>query len=206
MARVHGRARRPHHQEVPGMLERNSHRRQALRPLLRACRVAAPQPRARARVARCRRLYQRTGLSTSATAARAAPARAASEPYNDLTVEQCARNAQIVSLRRPRLLWMVLGAMLLVSVVPLGLYHRQVLRLSQEKLTDTESVQQTEVTRSRRRRDPALRRQPLPAAHQRTPNPGAHRACSTRSTTRCARRRSRACSKISSPATPTVST
>src|SRR5262245_57403359 len=51
-------------------------------------------------------------------------------------------------LRRPRLLWMVLGAMLLVSILPLGLYHRQVLRLSEEKLTDTESVQQTEVTRS----------------------------------------------------------
>src|SRR5579862_828655 len=49
---------------------------------------------------------------------------------------------------RPRLLWMMLGAMLLVSVVPLYLYHRQVLRLSQDKLTDTESVQQTEVTRS----------------------------------------------------------
>jgi putative nucleotidyltransferase with HDIG domain len=43
---------------------------------------------------------------------------------------------------------MVLGAMLLVSVLPLGLYHRQVLQLSQEKLTDTESLQQTEVTRS----------------------------------------------------------
>jgi len=38
--------------------------------------------------------------------------------------------------------------MLLVSVLPLGLYHRQVLQLSQEKLTDTESLQQTEVTRS----------------------------------------------------------
>src|ERR1700680_4205369 len=38
--------------------------------------------------------------------------------------------------------------MLLVSVLPLGLYHRQVLQLSQGKLTDTESVQQTEVTRS----------------------------------------------------------
>ena len=48
----------------------------------------------------------------------------------------------------PRLLWLVLGAMLLVSALPIGLYHRQVLRLSQEKLTDTESVQQTEVTRS----------------------------------------------------------
>ncbi|MGB6429101.1 MAG: HD domain-containing phosphohydrolase [Candidatus Acidiferrales bacterium] len=52
------------------------------------------------------------------------------------------------ALARPRILWMVLGAMLLVSVLPLGLYHRQVLQLSQEKLTDTESLQQTEVTRS----------------------------------------------------------
>ncbi len=50
--------------------------------------------------------------------------------------------------RRPRLLFLVLGAMLLVSTLPLGLYHFQVLRLSQEKLTDTESVQQTELTRS----------------------------------------------------------
>ena len=49
---------------------------------------------------------------------------------------------------RPRILWLVLGAMLLVSVLPLALYHWQVLRLSQAKLTDTESVQQTEVTRS----------------------------------------------------------
>src|SRR5215467_3733630 len=46
-----------------------------------------------------------------------------------------------------RLLWLVLGAMLLVSAFPLGLYHRQVLQLSQEKLVDTERVQQTEVTR-----------------------------------------------------------
>jgi HD-GYP domain-containing protein (c-di-GMP phosphodiesterase class II) len=51
-------------------------------------------------------------------------------------------------MRRPRLLLLVLGAMLLVSALPLGLYHFQVLRLSQEKLTDTESVQQTELTRS----------------------------------------------------------
>ena len=50
--------------------------------------------------------------------------------------------------RRPRLLFLVLGAMLLVSALPLGLYHFQVLRLSQEKLTDTESVQQTELTRA----------------------------------------------------------
>ena len=53
-----------------------------------------------------------------------------------------------IFFRRPRILWLVLGAMLLVSVLPLALYHRQVLQLSQEKLTDTESVQQTEVTRS----------------------------------------------------------
>jgi HD-GYP domain-containing protein (c-di-GMP phosphodiesterase class II) len=38
--------------------------------------------------------------------------------------------------------------MLLVSALPLALYHRQVLQLSQGKLTDTESVQQIEVTRS----------------------------------------------------------
>src|SRR6267378_1246977 len=43
-------------------------------------------------------------------------------------------------LHRPRILWIVLGAMLLVSVLPLALYHRQVLQLSQAK--------QTEVTRS----------------------------------------------------------
>ena len=53
-----------------------------------------------------------------------------------------------VFFQRPRILWLVLGAMLLVSVLPLALYHRQVLQLSQGKLTDTESVQQTEVTRS----------------------------------------------------------
>jgi HD-GYP domain-containing protein (c-di-GMP phosphodiesterase class II) len=53
-----------------------------------------------------------------------------------------------ITFRRPRILWLVLGAMLLVSVLPLALYHRQVLQLSQGKLTDTESVQQTEVTRA----------------------------------------------------------
>jgi HD-GYP domain-containing protein (c-di-GMP phosphodiesterase class II) len=47
-----------------------------------------------------------------------------------------------------RLLWIVLAALLLMSAVPLWLYHRQVLRLSEEKLQDTERVQQTEVTRS----------------------------------------------------------
>ena len=49
---------------------------------------------------------------------------------------------------RVRILWLVLGALLLVSALPVGLYHRQVLELSQEKLVDTERVQQTELTRS----------------------------------------------------------
>jgi HD-GYP domain-containing protein (c-di-GMP phosphodiesterase class II) len=50
--------------------------------------------------------------------------------------------------RRLRILWIVLGALLLVSVTPLWLYHRQALRLSEEKLQDTERVQQSEITRS----------------------------------------------------------
>src|SRR6202140_1301725 len=49
---------------------------------------------------------------------------------------------------RVRILWLVLGALLLVSALPIGLYHRQCLELSQEKLVDTEPVQQTEMTRS----------------------------------------------------------
>jgi putative nucleotidyltransferase with HDIG domain len=49
---------------------------------------------------------------------------------------------------RVRILWLVLGALLLVSAFPIGLYHRQVLQLSQEKLVDTERIQQTEITRS----------------------------------------------------------
>src|SRR6202790_2367274 len=53
-----------------------------------------------------------------------------------------------VRVGRIRILWLVLGAMLLVSVVPLGLYHRKVLHLSQGKLTDNERVQQTDLTRS----------------------------------------------------------
>ncbi len=63
-----------------------------------------------------------------------------------------AINLQVVWERvrsgRVRILWLVLGAMLLVSAVPIGLYHRQVLRLSQGKLADTERVQQTDLTRS----------------------------------------------------------
>jgi HD-GYP domain-containing protein (c-di-GMP phosphodiesterase class II) len=42
---------------------------------------------------------------------------------------------------------LVLGALLLVSLVPILLYHRQVLNLSQAKLADTERVQQVEITR-----------------------------------------------------------
>jgi putative nucleotidyltransferase with HDIG domain len=49
---------------------------------------------------------------------------------------------------RVRILWLVLGAMLLISAFPIGLYHRQVLRLSQDKLMDTERVQQSDLTRS----------------------------------------------------------
>src|SRR4029077_17916447 len=41
-----------------------------------------------------------------------------------------------------------MGALLLVRVMPLWLYHRQVLRLSEEKLQDTERLQQNEITRS----------------------------------------------------------
>ena len=49
---------------------------------------------------------------------------------------------------RVRILWLVLGALLLVSVLPIGLYHRQVLQLSQDKLVDNERVQQSDLTRS----------------------------------------------------------
>src|ERR1700693_3628072 len=49
---------------------------------------------------------------------------------------------------RVRILWLVLGALLLLSALPLAPYHRQVLQLSQDKLVDTERVQQTDLTRS----------------------------------------------------------
>jgi HD-GYP domain-containing protein (c-di-GMP phosphodiesterase class II) len=49
---------------------------------------------------------------------------------------------------RPPILLIVMGAMLLVSLVPIGLYHRGVLKLSQQKLEETEPVQQTEITRA----------------------------------------------------------
>jgi putative nucleotidyltransferase with HDIG domain len=50
--------------------------------------------------------------------------------------------------KRLRILWMVMGAMLLVSLLPIWLYHQQVLKLSKQKLEDTEQVQQTELTHS----------------------------------------------------------
>ena len=49
---------------------------------------------------------------------------------------------------RPPILLLVMGAMLLISVLPIGLYHRRVLELSQQKLEETEPVQQTEITRA----------------------------------------------------------
>jgi len=47
-----------------------------------------------------------------------------------------------------RILWIVLAALLLVSAAPLWLYHQQVIQLSDQKLQDTERVQQSEITRS----------------------------------------------------------
>jgi HD-GYP domain-containing protein (c-di-GMP phosphodiesterase class II) len=53
-----------------------------------------------------------------------------------------------IGSHRLKILWIVLGALLLVSVAPLWLYHREVIRLSEEKLQDTERVQQQEIARS----------------------------------------------------------
>ena len=58
------------------------------------------------------------------------------------------RGLKKFSTRRIRILWIVLGALLLSSAIPLWLYHRQVLSLSEQKLQDTERVQQSEITRS----------------------------------------------------------
>src|SRR5499433_1215312 len=58
------------------------------------------------------------------------------------------QNLDRVRAGRIRILWLVLGALLLVSALPIGLYHRQVLQLSQDKLQDTERVQQSDLTRS----------------------------------------------------------
>jgi putative nucleotidyltransferase with HDIG domain len=51
-------------------------------------------------------------------------------------------------MRRLKILWIVLGALLLTSALPLWLYHREVLQLSEEKLQETENLQQSEITRS----------------------------------------------------------
>src|SRR5579872_5792094 len=56
--------------------------------------------------------------------------------------------SKATGMRRLRILWIVLGALLFTSTLPLWLYHRQVLQLSEEKLQDTERVQQSEITRS----------------------------------------------------------
>src|ERR1700730_15423785 len=53
-----------------------------------------------------------------------------------------------VRVGRIRILWLVLGAMLLVSAVPIGLYHRQVLHLTQENLPGHERVDQADMPRS----------------------------------------------------------
>ena len=45
-------------------------------------------------------------------------------------------------------MWIVLAALLLTSALPLWLYHREVLDLSEQKLQDTERVQQSEITHS----------------------------------------------------------
>jgi putative nucleotidyltransferase with HDIG domain len=59
-----------------------------------------------------------------------------SEPQKQLTT------------RRLRILWIVMAALLLLSAAPLWLYHQQVLSLSEDKLQDTERVQQNQITRS----------------------------------------------------------
>jgi HAMP domain-containing protein len=53
-----------------------------------------------------------------------------------------------LTTRRLRILWIVMAALLLLSAAPLWLYHQQVLSLSEEKLQDTERVQQNQITRS----------------------------------------------------------
>lgn len=56
--------------------------------------------------------------------------------------------SKATGMRRLRILWIVLGALLFTSALPLWLYHREVLQLSEEKLQDTERLQQSEITRS----------------------------------------------------------
>ncbi|MGB6482563.1 MAG: HD domain-containing phosphohydrolase [Candidatus Acidiferrales bacterium] len=56
--------------------------------------------------------------------------------------------AKPMKMHRVRILWIVMGALLLTSILPLWLYHRKVLLLSEQKLQDTERVQQSEITHS----------------------------------------------------------
>jgi HD-GYP domain-containing protein (c-di-GMP phosphodiesterase class II) len=56
--------------------------------------------------------------------------------------------AKPAKVHRVRILWIVMGALLLTSALPLWLYHRKVIALSEQKLQDTERVQQSEITRS----------------------------------------------------------
>jgi len=51
-------------------------------------------------------------------------------------------------IRRVGILWMMLVALLLVSLLPLGVYHRLVVSLSQQQIEQNEKLQQTEITRS----------------------------------------------------------
>ncbi|MBI3404756.1 MAG: HD domain-containing protein [Acidobacteria bacterium] len=53
-----------------------------------------------------------------------------------------------VGLQRLRILWIMLGALLVVSVVPIALYHRKVTELSTQKLASSERLQQIEITKS----------------------------------------------------------
>lgn len=56
--------------------------------------------------------------------------------------------AQKMGIRRVRILWMMLIALMLVSLFPLWLYHQRVINLSEDQLELNERLQQTEVTRS----------------------------------------------------------
>ncbi len=56
--------------------------------------------------------------------------------------------AQKLGIHRVRILWMMLIALLLVSLFPLWFYHQRVLSLSQGQLELNEKLQQTEITRS----------------------------------------------------------
>ena len=53
-----------------------------------------------------------------------------------------------LGLRRVRIVWIVLGALLLVSLAPLYFYHRKVLQLSEGTIIETERIRQHEITKS----------------------------------------------------------